>query len=393
MLKNQKALFGIPKGVHYLNCAYMSPLARPVVEAGERGMLRKTRPWEVAPQDFFDEVEALKTAFAAQLKPGAMPPTAERIAILPSVSYGFAAVMKNVNPVPLRKVVTVDEVFPSSYYTWKRLADDNGMVLQVVKAPKTGGSKAQAWNEAILGAIDEGTLVVSLPQVHWANGTKFNLKEIAAKARSVGAWLVIDGTQSVGALPFDMEDIQPDALICAGYKWLLGPYGMALAWFGSRMDNGRPLEESWMHRKDSENFAGLVNYQEAYKPGAARYSMGQSTSFIHVPMQLEAIRLVKEWGVENIQQYCQRLSAPYAVQLAELGCRIEPLPGRVSHILGVGLPEKLDTAVFAEELKKRKVFISYRGDNLRIACHLFNDESDFEELMKALRIGLGMRTS
>ncbi|GAB4249416.1 MAG: aminotransferase class V-fold PLP-dependent enzyme [Saprospiraceae bacterium] len=384
MLQNQKELFGIPDGVHYLNCAYMSPLAEPVVEAGQKGLLRKTRPWEVTPQDFFDEVEALKTAFAALLQPGASPVPSNRIAILPSVSYGFATVMKNVEPQAGRKIVTVDEVFPSSYYTWKRLADDHGMAVQVVKAPDSSGSRAQAWNQAILEAIDEKTAVVSLPHIHWANGTRFMLEEIAAKARSVGAWLVVDGTQSVGVLPFDMKAIQPDALICAGYKWLLGPYGMSLAWFGPRLDGGRPLEENWMHREGSENFAGLVNYQDQYKPGAARYSMGETSSFIHIPMQLAAVRLLAGWGIENIQDYCSRLSSPFAAQLETMGCQLEAEAWRSAHILGVRLPESLDQEAFAEELKKRKVFVSYRGSYLRISCHLFNDEQDFEELLQAM---------
>lgn len=388
MLQTQTELFGIPIGIHYLNCAYMAPLARPVVEAGEQGLLRKTRPWEVTPQHFFDEVEKLKASFAALLQPGVSPPPSGRIAILPAVSYGFATVMKNVKPVAGNKVVTVAEVFPSSYYTWKRLADDHGMVVERVAAPETNGSKAQAWNQAILEAIDENTSVVSLPHIHWANGTRFQLEEIAARARSVGAWLVVDGTQSVGALPFDMEAIRPDALICAGYKWLLGPYGLSLAWFGPRLDDGHPLEENWMHRKGSENFAGLVNYQDEYKPGAARYSMGETSSFIHVPMQLAALQLIERWGIANIQAYCQRLSAPFAAQLKALGCQLEDESWRAAHILGVRLPASLDREAFGRELQKRKVFVSYRGENLRISCHLFNDEKDFGELVEALEVSL-----
>lgn len=388
MLQNQKALFEIPDGVHYLNCAYMSPLARPVLEAGQRGLLRKTRPWEISPADFFTEVEALKSAFAALLQPGITPPPAQRIAILPSVSYGFAAVMRNVQPVPGKKIVTVSEVFPSSYYTWKRLADDHGMRVQALSAPETSDSQAQAWNQALLDAIDEDTAVVSLPHIHWANGTRFLLEEISAKARSVGAWMVVDGTQSVGALPFDMEAIRPDALICAGYKWLLGPYGLSLAWFGPRMDGGRPLEESWLHRMGSENFAALVNYQEAYRPGAARYSMGEASSFVHIPMQLAATRLLAEWGVGQIQEWCRRLSSPFAAQLEAMGCRIEAEAWRGAHILGVKLPPKLNREAFARELTKRKVFVSYRGDNLRISCHLFNDENDFRQVVDALECTL-----
>ncbi|NBC06158.1 MAG: aminotransferase class V-fold PLP-dependent enzyme, partial [Bacteroidetes bacterium] len=87
-----------------------------------------------------------------------------------------------------------------------------------------------AWNEAILDAIDERTALVSLAHVHWADGTLFDLPAIRQRATEAGALLVIDGTQSVGALPFDIQEIQPDALICAAYKWLMGPYTTGLAY-------------------------------------------------------------------------------------------------------------------------------------------------------------------
>lgn len=78
--------------------------------------------------------------------------------------------------------------------------------------------------QRLKAAIDEHTALVTLGHVHWADGTLFDLKAIRRKTAEAGTWLVVDGTQSVGALPFDVQEIQPDALICAGYKWLMGPY-------------------------------------------------------------------------------------------------------------------------------------------------------------------------
>ena len=63
--------------------------------------------------------------------------------------------------------------------------------------------------------------------VHWADGTIFDLEKIRKKTKEVGALLIVDGTQSVGAMPFDVNKIKPDALVCAAYKWLMGPYGSA----------------------------------------------------------------------------------------------------------------------------------------------------------------------
>ncbi len=124
----------------------------------------------------------------------------------------------------------------------------------------------EGWNSRIIEAIDADTALVALPHVHWTDGTQFDLVEIGRRAREVGAALVVDGTQSVGALPFDVQIVQPDALICSAYKWLLGPYSIALGYFGSRFDNGVPLEETWLGRLGSEDFTKLINYQSQYHP-------------------------------------------------------------------------------------------------------------------------------
>ena len=80
------------------------------------------------------------------------------------------------------------------------------------------------------------------------------------RTRAVGAALILDGTQTVGAVPIDVKALDPDALIVAAYKWLLGPYSLSLAWFGECYLDGVPLEEAWIGRRGSENFAGLVDY-------------------------------------------------------------------------------------------------------------------------------------
>ena len=136
--------------------------------------------------------------------------------------------------------------------------------------------------------------------VHWADGTIFDLEKIRKKTKEVGALLIIDGTQSVGAMPFDVNKIKPDALVCAAYKWLMGPYGSAFCYYGEAFDNGFPIEESWINRKNSEDFSQLINYQEDYSEGARRYNVGQQSNFINVAMLTAAINQLNSWGVDNI---------------------------------------------------------------------------------------------
>ena len=87
-------------------------------------------------------------------------------------------------------------------------------------------------------------------------------------------------------------------------KWLMGPYGIGVAYYGAAFNNGLPIEQNWINRKGSEDFARLVNYKKEYQPGAMRYSVGEQSNFILVPMLLKSLMQLNAWGVSNTQSYC-----------------------------------------------------------------------------------------
>jgi selenocysteine lyase/cysteine desulfurase len=383
MLEPQKHRFTLPPGLHYLNCAYMAPLSRRVEAAGSTGLLRRRDPTSVGPEDFFGQADAVRDRFSRLLGSA----DSGRTAILPAVSYGMAVVARNL---PLRRgsrVIVAAGQFPSNVYPWRRLAQEHGATLHTVEAPPWGEGRGRAWNERILEAIDADTALLALPEVHWADGTRFALEPIGVRAREVGAALVIDGTQSVGALPFDLAAIRPDAVVCAGYKWLLGPYGLALGWFGERFDGGTPLEENWINREGSEDFAGLVRYRDGYQPGAVRYDVGERSDPIRLPMMAAALDEILDWGVEDIQEYASRLTAGIASGARDLGFGVEEAPWRAGHLVGLHPPDGADIRRLAGGLAARRVAVSLRGDVLRVAPHLYNDAEDVQALLDALRSG------
>jgi selenocysteine lyase/cysteine desulfurase len=282
-------------------------------------------------------------------------------------------------------VVVVHEQFPSNVYTWKRKVDEAGASLRTVE-PRNGQRTSEAWSDAILNTIDASTAIVAVPHVHWADGTVFDLPAIGARARDVGAALVVDGTQSVGAYPFPFDQVQPDAVICAGYKWLLGPYSIGLAWYGPRLDGGVPLEENWISRLGSRDFAGLVEYQPRYEAGAARYDVGERSNFILVPMMLAALEMLKGWGVENIQARCRHLVAPVAEAAAALGYEIADASSRADHLFGIRAPGRITAAELRAAMERRNVSVSVRGDAVRVAPNVYNDEDDLSALLEALEV-------
>ncbi len=379
--------FTLPAGLHYLNCAYMGPLPAVVQQAGVDGVRRKGDPSRITAKDFFEESDRARSLFARLI--GAADP--QRIALIPAASYGIATAARNTATVRGQNVVISGEQFPSNVYSWRELSLRRGLQLRAINPPSIATGRAQAWNERILEAIDDDTAIVALPHVHWTDGSRFDLHAIGARARAVGAALIVDGTQSIGALPFDLAGIQPDALIVAAYKWLLGPYSIGAAYYGTRYDAGEPLEENWIARQGSEDFRGLVQYVDEYQPGALRYDVGERSNFALMPMLVAALELILAWSPQRIQEYCAALVSEPLHCIEELGYTVEAPEWRSSHLFGIRMPAHIDLASLNNDLQTARVFASLRGSALRVSPNVYNNAEDTAALQHVLQSAVQAR--
>jgi selenocysteine lyase/cysteine desulfurase len=380
MLTCQKHLFSLDADVHYINCAYMSPLMRSVEEAGYEGVRRKVKPYNVSSQDFFENTEILRGLFAQLVN----AKHAQQIAIIPAVSYGMSTVAKNLKAQKGQNIVMPQAQFPSNVYPWLSLAEEIGLEIKFVDYPSETEGRGKLWNQRILEAIDKDTCMVTMVHTQWINGTLFDLKTIGQRAHDVGALFVIDGIQSVGALPMDVQDIQADALICGSYKWLMGPYQLGYAYFNEKFEGGKPVEESWLTRKNREDFSKLEKYEDGYQPMSVRYDVGESANFINIPMGIAALRQLLDWGAENIQNYCASLTKDAVPIWREKGYWIEEEAWRSKHLFGIEIPKNKSAEKLQADLKAAHVSVSIRGDFMRISPNVYNNLSDIEALTKVL---------
>ncbi|MCP4310472.1 MAG: aminotransferase class V-fold PLP-dependent enzyme [Bacteroidetes bacterium] len=357
----------------------MSPLLKSVEEKGIEGMRMKRNPISIKPVDFFTGVVGIREKYGRMVN---CAPA--QVAFMPSVSYGMNSVIGNIPFKPGQHALTISEEFPSCYYTAQRWCNTHGAELRIVARKDDIPEKAREWNERILEAIGTETAFVVMASVHWMNGEKFDLEQIGARCKEVGARLIVDGSQSVGALPIDVKKYHISALICAAYKWLMGPYSTALSYIHEDFNEGIPLEESWMTRPNSERFDRLTIYEEGYKPGAVRFDVGQSSNFILVPMLNEALGQILDWGISGIQAYGRRLSEPLISFFREKGSQVEDESFRAHHLMGLPLPPGTDGGALVSELQSRNVYVSLRGSNIRISVNVFNTEEDIQQLMAAL---------
>jgi selenocysteine lyase/cysteine desulfurase len=377
-LRRQRDLFEVPEGLAYLNCAYMSPQLRRAREIGEWAVSRKSRPWEVTPNDFFEDVEVVRTLFA-RLVGG----DADGVAIVPSVSYGISVAAANVPVHEGEKILILEDQFPSNVYSWRELASRSGAKL--VTVPRL---EDYDWTRALIEKIDTDTAVVAAPHCHWTDGSLVDLARIGERVREVEGALVVDGIQSLGALPFDVSDVRPDFLIAASYKWLLGPYGVGFMYVDEKHREGQPIEHNWINRRGSEEFSQLVDYEDAFQPGARRYDVGERSNFVLLPMAAEALRQLLDWGVENVSETIGTLTDLIEQMAEERGIATIPKERRARHMIGLmlgpGVPDDLAT-----RLMRHDVFVSVRGPSVRVSPHLYNTEADIDRFFDVLERVVG----
>jgi selenocysteine lyase/cysteine desulfurase len=183
-------------------------------------------------------------------------------------------------------------------------------------------------------------------------------------------------------MPHHVDKMQVDFLIAAGYKWLLCPYGFSILYVNDKWFNARPLEETWLARENAENFAGLVNYNDNYKVGARKFEMGEKGMPTILPGAITALSQISIWGIENISRTIGSINEELASFF--LSCGLQPLNtiNRVPHILGINLGK--DNTNYVGSLKDKNIFISQRGNALRIAPHLHINQEDIENFKQEI---------
>src|SRR6202140_2717597 len=382
MIPCQRHLFDIPADVAYLNCAYMSPLMKPVIEAGATGLGRKAHPWELTPDQFFTGSDEFR-ATAAQL----FDCSADCIAIVPSASYGIATAARNLPVTKGQSILVLEEQFPSNYYPWQRRAEETGASLKIVTWPADND-----WTAAVLDSLTPDVAIAALPHVQWTSGGRLDLVRIGSACRKLGAALVLDLTQSLGALPFsvgglknDLQNgVQPDFAVAASYKWLLGPYSIGLLYVAPKWQGGIPLEENWIQRANPQDFSSLILYTEDYATGARRFDMGERANFASLPAAVRAMKQLLEWDVSQISETAGALNRHLAEAAADLGFSAPSEPLRAPHYLSLrrkaAIPKELP-----EVLAREKVFVSVRGSSIRVTPHVYNTVEDGERLIACLR--------
>jgi selenocysteine lyase/cysteine desulfurase len=372
-----RAEFDIPRDICYLNAAYMTVQPRRVLQAAIEGAEQRATPWRVTPADFFNKVEMLREAFAKQVNC-----SSENIAIVPSAGYGISVAANNLAIESGEIIMVLDDQFPSNFYSWQRLARRSGAEIHVVRK-----QDEQTWASAILNTVQQHgdrIRIAALARHHWSTAESIDLDTVSPALRQHGTQIALDLTQSVGAYPLDICELAPDFMVAAGYKWQFCPYGISFLYVADQHFDGIPIEETWMSRDGAEDFSQAANYTEHYQSGARRFDAGGRSSFSNIAGALAALEIIDEWGIGNISRELGKTNQHIAEILTEHGIETISEDMRAPHFQSARLPN-VDTGQLASRLMADRVFVSQRGDRLRLAPHLYTDQQDLQHFEESLK--------
>jgi selenocysteine lyase/cysteine desulfurase len=369
--------FPIPSGTTYLNSASISLTAAPVrdeMRGFEDGVVH------LGTINLDDEAENRVYEGVRGSAAELLGCDAADIAVMTSATEALCQVAWWLRPGEGSNVVSIDLEFPSVTYPWLRLAEDHGLEVRLVPALT---DPLGLTLDRVAEHVDERTAAICISHVQYATGHLLDPAVLAELAHAHDALLILDTTQSSGAVPLDVRATDQDIVIASAYKWLTGVPGAAFAYLRPEVaERFRPPFVGW--RTSGEGAMAFDATSIALAKGGRR--MEYATVAYEAGISLgAATRYLLSVGVDEIHEHDRRLCDLLAEGLGARGA--EPLtpesPEARGTIVAARFPGR-DEFALAGALAERRVYVAPRLGGLRFSPHLYNDEDDVARALDAL---------
>jgi selenocysteine lyase/cysteine desulfurase len=226
--------------------------------------------------------------------------------------------------------------------------------------------------------------LASMSSVHWSDGGAVDLDRVAKALRQQGAAFLIDATHAAGVMNLDVTKLDPDFVIFPTYKWLLGPYGRAFIYVAKRHQHGVPLEQTSFGRRDVRAEQSVYFADTRYVPNARRFDMGERDHFISMEMASVGMEMLAAWGLPVVEERLLMLTERIADGLRGLPVQIPETKLRAPHVLSLGFKDGVPQSLI-EGLAAEHIYVAPRLGRMRISPHVYNDETDVDRFVQAMR--------
>ncbi len=366
----------------YLNLAGQAPLPRVSARALDRARDWKKLPHTLPEEAFFGLPNRVRSLVAQLI--GGQP---EEVAVTSGASTGLQAVAHGLPWQPGDEVLMVRGEFPAHPSTWVPLAGAGRLGVRWIE-PR----ERFVTTEEIAAAVNPQTRLVSVSHVRFDDGVRINPRPIADALHKVGGYLLLDVSQSCGAVPFQVLDSGADFLVCAGYKWLLSPFGTGFFWVRRELiDRMAPAPFYWMAMDGADRFHSLTSDAVKHVPvpaHARRWDLPETSSFFNLAAMEASLEFVVRTGPHTVWQHnlalLEHLIARLPVDRMVLASPREAERRGPYACVKARQPEH--TREMFDRLRAAKIYVSLREGALRISPYLFNTEADMDRLIAVLSV-------
>jgi selenocysteine lyase/cysteine desulfurase len=367
--------FDIEEGSVWLNTAHQGRLPKRAALALAEAVQWKLHPQMLAASDRFSEVPArLRRALALVLGAGE-----GEVVLANSASYGLHLVANGLALAPGDEVMVPANDFPSDILPWL-LLQDRGVQVRLVEPKQEVLTPAE-----VEAALTNRTRVVCLTWVHSFSGEVVDLEGVGRACRAHGVWLVVNGSQAVGAVPIDVQAVPIDAMVSVGFKWLCGPYGTGVCWLRAELAEAlRPTKLYWLSALTAEDLAApSLNLESITPRPTGRLDVfGTANFFNYVPFTA-AVELLLELGIDQVSTYVDGLVLRLISGIDRKRFRLVSGEDVRSPLVVVEPLAEASRVVF-ERLAAEGVHVAHRRGGIRISPHLYNTPDEIDRTLELL---------
>jgi cysteine desulfurase/selenocysteine lyase len=360
--------------VTYLNFAAHAAIPRVALNAVQSSVAAKMRPHIVDDRSFFSVAASLRQTLATLI--GANP---DEVALTSGAGAGLAAIAYALKWSRGDEVVIARGEFPVQHATWKPMEAREGIEVRIA-VPQ--GQFIQS--DDLVAAMTPSTRVVSVSHVRFDDGSMLDVSSLAAACKRNGTLLVLDVSQSCGAIPMNVRSLGADFIVCAGYKYLLSPWGTGFLWTRKEnLDSLRPGPYNWLSQ-GVESFARLNYVNPEPSPGLSRWDSAEAASIYNFNLTVmeASAKFVLDAGPALIRDHNQALIEYFFERLPD-GYRLAS-PRQVSQRGVFGCIEagsRANTESLYQTLRDERFVVALRESKIRVAPHLLNSTQDMDRLL------------
>tara|TARA_Y100000389_G_C17416672_1_gene494158 strand:+ start:422 stop:1612 length:1191 start_codon:yes stop_codon:yes gene_type:complete len=285
--------------------------------------------------------------------------------LLSTVAWGIA-------PKKYQNIVSCEASFPSTVYPWHRICEEYKCELRLAKYD----DKSYTNIDNIINLIDENTTVVTVSHIEFTNGQIYNLKKLANEIHKYNGYLIVDGSQSIGAIPIDVKECGVDIIVTGSYKWLCSTFGASIMYINKNIIN--KINPGLYGFRSHKDMWDLQANRLKLKTTADKFSFS-TLHFGSIYGLTKSVELINNIGINNIYQYNLILTNYLIKQLKKITNIniISPINNIEEYcsIITFSIYD-IPTKYIIEKLTEKKIIVSNRNNYIRISTHFYNTIED-----------------